>query len=100
LRPRISKIYLLNALKQQICLISEAIARFDRLGTRIIRWELAMFIELIMFALATAFVAITALGHVLLAAAIVQCVREGLTRGASANECGPHGGSGAIPLRT
>jgi hypothetical protein len=59
-----------------------------------------MFIELIMFALATAFVAVTALGHVLLAAAIVRCVREDSTRGASANERGPPGGSAAIPLRT
>ena len=59
-----------------------------------------MFIELIMFALATAFVAATVLGHALLVAAIVQCVREDPTRAASASERGPHGGSVAIPLRT
>jgi hypothetical protein len=50
-----------------------------------IRWKLAMFIELIMFVLATAFVAATVLGHVLLVAAIVQCVLEDPTRGASAS---------------
>jgi hypothetical protein len=37
-----------------------------------------MFIELIMFVLVAAFVTLTALGHVLLAAAIVRCVREDL----------------------
>jgi hypothetical protein len=40
-----------------------------------------MLIELIMFALIAAFVAIAALGHVLLAAAIVRCVRQDLTGG-------------------
>jgi hypothetical protein len=40
-----------------------------------------MLVELIMFALVAAFVAICVLGHVLLAAAIVQCVREDLTGG-------------------
>ena len=40
-----------------------------------------MLVELIMFALVAAFVAICVLGHVLLAAAIVQCVREDLSGG-------------------
>jgi hypothetical protein len=38
-----------------------------------------MLIDLIMFVLVAAFVAVTALGHVLLVAAILQCVREDLT---------------------
>jgi hypothetical protein len=40
-----------------------------------------MLIELVMYALVATFVAIVVLGHVLLAAAIIQCVREDLTGG-------------------
>ncbi len=40
-----------------------------------------MFVELIAFALMAAFVGIVVLGHVVLAAAIIQCVREDLTGG-------------------
>ena len=43
--------------------------------------ESTMLIELIMYALVATFVAVVVLGHVLLAAAIIQCAREDLTGG-------------------
>ena len=44
-----------------------------------------MFNELMMYAFVATFVAIVVLGHVLLAAAIIQCARDVVTRSPSAS---------------
>jgi hypothetical protein len=59
--------------------------------------ESTMLIELIMYALVATFVAIVVLGHVLLAAAIIRCLREDLTGGRRMRD-GRNASAGRRPL--